>query len=792
MTYRYKTRPFPHQRKAFSETALLAAYGLLWEQGCVDALTEYLSPEGWRPIAQWAGEPIAQWNPITKESEFVIPLEHVALPYEGPMLRIFGQRIPEQLVSPEHCIPVMMKHRYAFGSGVTATQLAEELDNCQSRQLPAKWSMPRGGQGIDLSEADLRLQIAVMADGSFPSNCTTKRVVVRLKKQRKLDRLRSMLSGRTDVYDRACKPDGFFAFSFVAPLREKRFPSSWWQATPAQRRMVLDEIVHWDGSKKAGGRGWAYCSRHESDVDLIQFYAAAEGHITHKRFSSGVWEVNVRGISQVNTCYTIRKQNVEWAGAPQGNTKYCFSVPTGYWIARRKGFVYPTGNCGKTKPLIDTATYLFQQGKIRGLVIVAPNGVHRNWISDEIPAHMPDDVRQQIKYLVWDSKKADQVGFQKQMKALMRHEDGLAVVLVCYEASIRDKCKNFLRKFLDSRSCMMVLDESHKIKNADSKVKTTLVALGGHATARRIASGTPIEKPFDIYPQIRFLDPTFWKRKGFQTYEDFKQHFGIFTERSFGPRTFSQLVGHKNLEELGEMIKEIGWRLTKEDAGLNLPPKIYSKRYTELTTEQRRVYNELEDSFRTVLKSGELLEATVSMTRMLRLQQIACGYVSCEAEQPAQRVDDKNPRMDLACDEILDSLSHQAIIWHRFKADIDEMCLRLGKRCVRYDGQVGEEERAHNKLRFQKGDAQFFVASKAASTGHTLVGAKTAVCYSNSFSYIDRVQSEDRIHRIGQDVSVNYIDIIAADTIDEYIVEALRKKQDVVTTVLQDSIRPWI
>lgn len=455
------------------------------------------------------------------------------------------------------------------------------------------------------------------------------------------------------------------------------------------------------------------------------------------------------------------------------------------------GLLWEQG-CGKTKPLIDTAAYLYLNKKIRGWVIVAPNGVHRNWISDEIPTHMPDEVQRDIKYIVWDSSKSDQVGFQKQLKAVMNHEDGLAIILVCYEASITSKCKSLLKRFLDSRPCLMVLDESQKIKSADSKVKTTLVALGGHAHARRIASGTPIEKPFDIYPQIRFLDPTFWKRKGFPTHEDFKQHFGIFVERSFGPRSFSQLVGYKHLEELAGYVSEISWRLTKEEAGLNIPPKIYSKRYYDLSSEQRRVYNELKDKLRTTLENGEELEVKSAITKMLRLQQVACGYVSCEAEQPAKPVGKDHPRMDLVCDEILEDLNHQCIIWHRFKADIDEMCLRLGKRCVRYDGQVGDDDRAFHKKRFQSGDVQFFVASKAASTGLTLVGAKTALYYSNSFSYIDRVQSEDRIHRIGQDVSVNYIDIIANDTIDDYIVKALRKKQDVVTTVLQDAIKPWI
>jgi SNF2 family DNA or RNA helicase len=455
------------------------------------------------------------------------------------------------------------------------------------------------------------------------------------------------------------------------------------------------------------------------------------------------------------------------------------------------GLFWETG-CGKTKPLIDTASYLFLENRIKALVIVAPNGVHRNWLSDEIPAHMPEDVRRQTMSLIWQSNKVKNKGFQKHLKELAKHE-GLVAVVVAYEATITPAFKAWAKKFLDSRPTMLVLDESHRIKSASSKVKTTLVALGSHAKYRRIASGTPLERPFDLYPQLRFLDPVFWKVRGFPTYADFQQRFGTFVSRTFGARSFDQLVGYKNLPELSEWIQEVTWRLTKEDAGLNLPPKVYTKRYCQLTPEQTRVYNELRDKFRVQLESGDELVANSAITRLLRLQQVICGYVSVAAEQPVQRIDSsKNPRMDLACDEILDSLPHQSIIWHRFTADIDEMCRRLGDKCVRYDGQVDDEGRALAKKQFQSGDKQFFVASKAASTGLTLIGSKTMVFYSNDFELINRLQKEDRQHRIGQDVSVTYLDIVAEGTVDEYIVSSLVKKQDIVTQVLQDSIRPWI
>lgn len=456
------------------------------------------------------------------------------------------------------------------------------------------------------------------------------------------------------------------------------------------------------------------------------------------------------------------------------------------------GLLWEQG-CGKTKPLIDTLSYLYLEGKITGVVIVAPNGVHRNWITDEIPAHMPEEVRGQVKHILWESKKVKNKSFQEQMKTIMVHA-GLSIVLVCYEATIRPKAKAFLNKFLRSRACLMILDESHKIKDPDSKVKTTLVALGGHAQYRRIATGTPIERPFDIYSQLRFLDPTFWKKRGFETYTNFKEHFGIFAVREFGGREVPQLVAHKNLDELAEYVKAITWRLTKEDAGLNLPPKLYTRRYAEMTDEQWRVYKELKEKCSTRLSSGDELVAVPAITKMLRLQQITCGYVACEAEQPEQWInpDGKNLRMDMVVDDILLEYTGQAIVFSRFTKDIDELCHRLGKAAVRYDGSVSDDNRALAKRRFQLGDAKYFIMSNAGSTGLTLVGAGLFVHYSNDFRLIDRQQREDRAHRIGQTKSVEYMDILVPGTVEEYITNKLIEKKDIVDLVLQDEERPWL
>ena len=55
-----------------------------------------------------------------------------------------------------------------------------------------------------------------------------------------------------------------------------------------------------------------------------------------------------------------------------------------------------------------------------------------------------------------------------------------------------------------------------------------------------------------------------------------------------------------------------------------------------------------------------------------------------------------------------------------------------------------------------------------------------------------RLQSEDREHRIGQNKTVTYVDLIAEDTVDEKIVKALRDKINIASEVLGEDLKKWI
>lgn len=496
---------------------------------------------------------------------------------------------------------------------------------------------------------------------------------------------------------------------------------------------------------------------------------------------------------------------------------------------------------GKSKLMIDTIAHLYLEGKIDAVIVVAPNGVHRNWVEKEIPEHLPVAVSFDTLALTYATSKASTKYFQRSLDQLLGHK-GLSILTLSYDAVMTKKAKDYLNKFFTGRKVLYILDEAHYIKNPQAKRTKAILKSSKFAPFRRILTGTPIAQgAFDTYSIIKFLDPEYWKVNGFGTYTEFKHYFGIWQKhrlQSGDKREFEVLVDYRHLDKLQALLLPIASRLTKDDV-LDLPPKLYQKRTFELSVEQARLYKEIKEDFVAWVSStdcdkcggtGETVDgdyvyacdcaaqpvvADLAITRLLRLQQITGGYLPTDDEdEPVHVIGGTNKRIE-ALMEVIEQTPHKVIVWARFQLDIDLIMAALdgaGIKAVRYDGKTSDNERALAKEQFQGERAVFhngqvigkedvpeeeqvkvFVGNPAVgATGLTLTAARTVVYYSNSFKLVDRLQSEDRAHRIGQTNSVLYVDIIAEDTVDDHIVSALRDKLNIANQITGDDIKEWL
>ena len=252
---------------------------------------------------------------------------------------------------------------------------------------------------------------------------------------------------------------------------------------------------------------------------------------------------------------------------------------------------------GKSKILLDNAGMLFEQGKISGLLIITPKGNLRNWDTHEINKHLPDRIERNV--LVWQPNHTKQ-WTRDYDKMVKEDSDGvLNVFLVNVEAFATVKACKFVEEFLVTHDVMMAIDESTTIKNPKAKRTRHLIKLAPLADYRRILTGFPITKaPLDLYSQCYFLSPNLL---GFSSYYAFSARYAITQARRMGAHSFQQIVGFQKLEELQQSIKDFSIRKTKDQC-LDLPAKVYTKRYVELTDEQKKAYGTMKQKALMILE----------------------------------------------------------------------------------------------------------------------------------------------------------------------------------------------
>ena len=442
---------------------------------------------------------------------------------------------------------------------------------------------------------------------------------------------------------------------------------------------------------------------------------------------------------------------------------------------------------GKTKVLIDNAAMLYDKGKINGILIVAPKGVIGTWYNQEIPNHLADHVSH--KSVLWQANINQKQ--QDKLDTLFETGEDLHILIMNVEAFSTEKGVQFAQKFLLSHKTLMAIDESTTIKNPKAKRTKNILRLSKLAKYRRILTGSPVTKnPLDLYSQCEFLDPYLLD---FQSYYAFRNRYAEMRTANFYGRSVQIVAKFRHLEELAEKLKPFSFRVLKEDC-LDLPAKTFMKREIELSKEQKEVYKQMK-KMALAFFNGKGVTTATALTQIMRLQQITCGHFTAD-DGSIQNI--KNNRLTELMN-ILDEIEGKAVIWAHFQHDVKNIIKEIQKvhgpgSVVDYYGLTPKDIRQNNIEKFQNNDAvKSFVGTPATGGyGITLTAASTMIYYSNGYDLEKRLQSQDRIHRIGQKKPVTYIDIIAEDTVDNRIVKALRKKINIASEVMGEELRDWI
>ena len=445
---------------------------------------------------------------------------------------------------------------------------------------------------------------------------------------------------------------------------------------------------------------------------------------------------------------------------------------------------------GKSKVLVDNIAMLYDRGKIRGAVVVAPKGVYKNWDEIEFPVHMPEHVG--YTKVLWEPNLTKKK--QAELDTLFSDDDKLKILIINIEAFSTTKGLDFADRFLNMLCgrALIGVDESTTIKNPTAKRTKNILKIGNLAKYRRILTGSPVTKaPLDLYSQCAFLDKD---HLGQGSFYSFRTRYAEMVERYFGGHRVKIVKNYINLSELSDLLNCFSYRVLKEDC-LDLPDKNYTKRILEMTDDQQQIYNQLK-RMAVAMFEDKLMTTQHVMTQLMRMHQVTCGHFKADDGQVTHL---KNNRVSCLM-QLLEETDGKVIIWATYVEDIKNIVAALKKAygddsTVEYHGAVDPKVRQEQIALFQEknGPARYFVGNaQTGGYGITLTAANTVIYYSNNYDLEKRLQSEDRAHRIGQTGSVTYVDLIAENTIDDRIVKALRSKINIANEIMGEDIKEWI
>ena len=423
-----------------------------------------------------------------------------------------------------------------------------------------------------------------------------------------------------------------------------------------------------------------------------------------------------------------------------------------YGLERDKLLIGDEQGLGKTKESIDI-TVARKQELNKCLIVCGVNSVKYNW-EKEIGIHSRESS------VMIDGKTMD-----ARVDQLLNWYKGTEFFGIINIESLRnEKIQDALYLGIKN-GCVgaIIVDEVHKAKNGSSQQGKALRFL--KAPVKIGLSGTPMNKAEDLWNILTWLEVE--KR----SYYSFRNTYCIM-----GGYGGYKVIGHKNLESLNAELNKVMLRRKKEEV-LDLPPKVYSTEYVELTKKQQSLYRDIKNG---IIEDMENILASVNpLSCTLRLRQLTGGLFT-----------EENPKLervkDMLDEEIIPN-GNKAIIFSQWE-QITELYKEALKEYnpIYITGKVSPEERQKLVDKFQNDPTCKIAIGTigAMGTGLTLNKASYVFFVDKMWNSGDNIQAEDRAHRIGTTGTVNIISLVAKGSVDEGVEEYLIDNKDLFDRVV--------
>ena len=435
---------------------------------------------------------------------------------------------------------------------------------------------------------------------------------------------------------------------------------------------------------------------------------------------------------------------------------------------------------GKTMTAIGVMDWAVKRDGVQNILIICPTSVIGSWVS-------------QISYYSnLDFKIFTMSGSAKEVKLFQLNwgESEANIVVTNYEATWRK-----IDEFLYFKPDMLILDESHKVKNGQSNQHKAVYAISKKCRWRLLLSGTPMSNsPVDIFQQYKIMDPTLFGANK----SKFIDQYCIMDPRF--PRKF---LRYKDLEGFSELYKLGMYRVKLSDVIDNMPKDLNKFYEIDFDEEDRITYEAMKEDAIVEIEQEQLtgsVTAPIALSKLLRLHEICGGYLPLKGDDTWDEGSNRlvKGKMDYVkvtkaklqllssvLDEWLEEYpDDKVVIFHRYKPELSGIAEILRNKGIKYvtmTSEMSPEERTFsiNKFQNNKEIKAIVTSSSIGGVGINLAAANTTIFYSTDFSSINYEQAKARVHNLLKKVPVLHIHLLIRDTVDKYVYKMLERKLNI-------------
>lgn len=358
-----------------------------------------------------------------------------------------------------------------------------------------------------------------------------------------------------------------------------------------------------------------------------------------------------------------------------------------------------------------------------------------------------------------------------------------------------NQCEVHERELNQLKFNSVICDEAHRMKDPQAKQTRAVWSATGDAKIRFALTGTPIAStPDDLWTILHWLSPEEWPSR-----TKYVERMLEISYNAFGAPHVIGVKAHMVDEFFGALDPRMR-RMPKAVVLPHLPPVVFERRDVEMDPKQKKAYHQMLDQMIAELDDGEMVVTTSPLVRVTRLLQFASSYAEIEKvyDEKKEEWSDKVRLIEPSCkikaflDDLPDFGDRSMVVFAVSRQLIEMLSARLEKLKIPHGlitGAQSQDERQEYMDAFQAGKIKIMLCTIAAGgTGITLTAADLGIFLQRSWSMIDNIQAEARVHRIGSEIhdTVTILDYTTTDTLEDVVIGAVEQKSQRLEEILRD------